>query len=64
MEVSRMTHRQIEQSREIRLWVKDIFTPAVLVGIIVLKNPEARNWVKKQWTGATDAIKQKFQKKD
>lgn len=59
-----MTHRQVEQSREIRLWVKDIVTPAVLVGIIVLKNPEARNWVKKQWTSATDAIKQKFQKKD
>ena len=38
-----MTYKQIETSREVRLWIRDIIVPAVAaVGTVMYMNPELR----------------------
>lgn len=40
-----MTYKQIEQAREIRLWIRDILVPATLATTTVLSIPEVREAV-------------------
>ena len=40
-----MTYKQIEQAREIRLWIRDILVPAALAATTVLSIPEVREAV-------------------
>ena len=40
-----MTYKQIEQAREIRLWIRDILVPATLAATTVLSIPEVREAV-------------------
>ena len=54
-----MTNRQIETSREIRLWIRDIIVPAIGVGATVLwLHPEIKDNIKSK----VDEIKNKFKK--
>ena len=55
-----MTWKQIEASREARLWIRQIVVP--IVGIIAFV-PEARNAVVTKAKEAKDAIKTKFARK-
>lgn len=42
-----MTNRQIETSREIRLWIRDIIVPSIGVGATVLwLHPEIKDNIK------------------
>lgn len=60
-----MTWRQIEASREIRLWVKEIVIPVVLTGATVLTVfPEARDFVKTKASDIKEKIKTKTKKKE
>lgn len=52
-----MTYKQIEASRELRLWIGQVIVPAVSVTAVVLANPDVRNAAKQK----LDNIKQKFQ---
>jgi hypothetical protein len=54
-----MTYKQIEASRELRLWIGRVIVPAVSVTAVVLANPDVRNAAKQK----LDSIKQKFQSK-
>lgn len=38
-----MTYKQIEASRELRLWIGQVIVPAVSVTAVVLANPDVRN---------------------
>ena len=49
-----MTYRQIEQSRETRLWLSQVIIPAA--------NPNARNYVAEKADKAKRAIKNKFKR--
>ena len=40
-----MTYKQIEASREARLWVGQILVPAVSAAVVVLSIPEVREMV-------------------
>lgn len=40
-----MTYKQIETSREIRLWIRDILVPAATVAVATLTIPEVRDAV-------------------
>ena len=40
-----MTYKQIETSREIRLWIRDILVPAATVAVATLTIPEVREAV-------------------
>jgi hypothetical protein len=55
-----MTYKQIETSREIRLWIGQIVVPAV-VGVMAA-SPEARNYVKKKYVGIKNTIHQKLER--
>ena len=55
-----MTNRQIETSREIRLWIRDIIVPAIGVGATVLwLHPELKEKIKSK----VDEVKSKFNSK-
>ena len=54
-----MTNRQIETSREIRLWIRDIIVPSIGVGATVLwLHPEIKDNIKTK----IDEAKSKFNK--
>ena len=54
-----MTNRQIETSREIRLWIRDIIVPSIGVGATVLwLHPEIKDNIKSK----IDVVKSKFNK--
>ncbi len=56
-----MTNRQIETSREIRLWIRDIIVPSIGVGATVLwLHPEIKDNIKSK----VDEIKSKFKRGD
>ena len=40
-----MTHKQIEASREARLWIGQVIVPVVIATGILLSNPEVSDWV-------------------
>ena len=55
-----MTNRQIETSREIRLWIRDIIVPSIGVGATVLwLHPEIKDNIKSK----VDEVKSKFKSK-
>ena len=56
-----MTNRQIETSREIRLWIRDIIVPAIGVGATVLwLHPEIKDNIKSK----VDEFRSKFKRGD
>ena len=56
-----MTNRQIETSREIRLWIRDIIVPSIGVGATVLwLHPEIKDNIKSK----IDEVKIKIKKGD
>lgn len=55
-----MTNKQIETSREIRLWIRDIIVPSIGVGATVLwLHPEIKDNIKSK----IDEVKNKFKNK-
>lgn len=54
-----MTYKQIEASRETRLWIGQILIPAATIAVSVLAIPEARAKAKSVWVKITS----KFNKK-
>ena len=55
-----MTNRQIETSREIRLWIRDIIVPSIGVGATVLwLHPEIKDNIKSK----VDEVRSKLKKK-
>lgn len=59
-----MTYKQIETSREIRLWIGQLIVPAItLAGTVILTNPELRSSVAKKFGEAKDSVKNVFKRK-
>ena len=60
-----MTNRQIETSREIRLWIRDIIVPSIGVGATVLwLHPEIKDNIKSKIDEVKIKFKSKFKKGD
>ena len=58
-----MTNRQIETSREIRLWIRDIIVPSIGVGATVLwLHPEIKDNIKSKIDEVKNKFKSKFNK--
>lgn len=58
-----MTYRQIETSREVRLWITQIVVPAVAtVGTVLYMNPELRHKLADKANDIKRNIKTKFKK--
>lgn len=53
-----MNHRQTETSKEIRLWISQVFLPiGAFMGMIFLGFPESREYVKDKGRKAKEKIK-------
>lgn len=57
-----MTHRQIETSREIRLWVGQILIPVTTIAVTAMTVPEVRTAVVSKAKNVKETIKNKFRK--
>lgn len=58
-----MTNRQIETSREIRLWIRDIIVPSIGVGATILwLHPEIKDNIKSKIDEVKSKFKNKFKK--
>lgn len=55
-----MTYKQIEQSREVRLWITQIVVPVFIGGAMILSNDGARTWVFEKADNAKIWFKEKF----
>lgn len=55
-----MTYKQIEASREVRLWIGQVIVPAA--AMVMAVSPEARKAVATTATNAKNFIKRKFKK--
>ena len=43
------TYKQIEQARETRLWISQLVIPAVTAIVLLVANPDVRNWTKNKY---------------
>ena len=57
-----MTYKQIEASREARLWIGQVIVPAVTCVTIAMANPEVRKAVTTKFNSVKESIKKKFKK--
>ena len=57
-----MTFKQIETSREIRLWIAQIIVPAITAGAIAMSVPEVRHAVVEKASSLKETIRNKFKK--
>ena len=55
-----MTYKQIETSREIRLWVRDIIVPAVTIaGAMMVAHPEFQEAVVEKFEKAKRSVRER-----
>lgn len=57
-----MTYKQIEASRETRLWLTQVILPAAGIAVVALSNPEVRYSVGKKIDETKQYIRDKFKK--
>lgn len=57
-----MTYKQIEASREMRLWIGQVIVPAAAAAIAIASNPQTRNYVSKKYNNLKSRIQKKFKK--
>ena len=52
-----MTYKQIEASREIRLWIGQVIVPAAAATVMIMGNPQAREFVSDKWKAVKRKVK-------
>lgn len=57
-----MTYKQIEASREARLWIGQIVIPAVTLAVSTMAIPEVRQAVAEKAKSVKESIKSKIKK--
>lgn len=57
-----MTYKQIEASREVRLWIGQVIVPAVMVAVTAMSVPEVRQAVTTKAASLKRSIENKFKK--
>ncbi len=58
-----MTYKQIEISREMRLWIGQVIVPAAVAAVAIASNPQTRNYVSKKYNNVKSRIRKKFEEK-
>ena len=58
-----MTYKQIEASREMRLWIGQVIVPAAAAAITIASNPQTRNYISKKYNDVKSRIQKKFEKR-
>lgn len=59
-----MTYKQIEASREVRLWIGQVIVPAIVAGAVVVSNPVARQTIVTKCKNVKDTVTDKFKRKE
>lgn len=57
-----MTYKQIEASREVRLWIGQIFVPAITLAATTMAIPEVRQAVATKAKSIKNSIERKMKK--
>lgn len=57
-----MTYKQIEASREVRLWIGQIIVPAITIAVSTLAIPEVRQAVAAKARDVKQSIERKIKK--
>lgn len=57
-----MTYKQIEASREARLWIGQVIIPAATAAAVVFANPETRQLAREKMNIFKDNIKSRLKK--
>lgn len=57
-----MTYRQIEASREARLWIGQVIVPVCMTVATIMSIPEARATAKNAFTKVKDVFKTEYNK--
>lgn len=52
-----MTYKQIEASRELRLWIGQVIVPVVSVSAVLLSNPNVRKATSEKLEGIKNKIR-------
>ena len=58
-----MTYKQIEASREMRLWIGQVIVPAAVAAVTIASNPQTRNYISKKYNNLKSRIQKKFEKR-
>lgn len=59
-----MTYKQIEASREVRLWIGQVIVPVATGVAIAMTNPDVRKAVVTKFNEVKKSVKQKFKKEE
>lgn len=59
-----MTYKQIEASREVRLWIGQVIVPVATGVAIAMTNPDVRKAVVTKFNKVKKSVKQKFKKEE
>lgn len=59
-----MTRKQLDQTREVRLWIGQIIVPAVTLAATTLAIPEVRQAVAAKAKSMKESIEKKFKKEE
>ena len=57
-----MTYKQIEASREMRLWIGQVIVPAAAAAVAIASNPNTRDYISKKYNNVKSRIQKKFEK--
>lgn len=58
-----MTYKQIEASREMRLWIGQVIVPAAAAAIAIASNPNTRNYVSEKYRNAKSRMRSLYYQK-
>ena len=58
-----MTYKQIEASREMRLWIGQVIVPAVATAIVIASNPQTRNYVSEKYNNVKSRMRSLYYQK-
>lgn len=58
-----MTYKQIEASREMRLWIGQVIVPAAVAAVAIASNPNTRDYISKKYNNVKSRIQKKFDKR-
>ena len=51
-----MTYKQIEASREMRLWIGQVIVPAAAAAIAIASNPNTRDYISKKYNNVKSCM--------
>ena len=58
-----MTYKQIEASREMRLWIGQVIVPAAVAVVAIASNPQTRNYISKKYNDVKSRMRSLYYQK-